>query len=823
METPTVPLDILPELVRDSELKVQFVQEGGNSFVIHTHTARRRSAEEKWLVKRHLRSGGQGSVDLQTRVVEEFGEPSIRAVKRIEIPDLHKAARSKMYQRELETIAKFSQAKFSKLFVTSYGWYLSPGYINIAMEYCELGDLNKYLRNSLLCPENRLPELDTREIVYQVLEALSTMHEENFCHRDLKLANILIKRTGPRWWVKVADFGLSKRGGNDSTTNFSAGSRGYMSPEISGFKDLDSKVDPYAVDMWGLGQVVSRLLTGQVLFPTQLDLGRYYFGDIKFPEKRLRDAGATDDVTDFVKSLTRIEPAKRLTALGALDHPWMDMSLNLDAESRSQNPTEGSETMVDTENPSNVWPDGFGAQPKAEQTTRLKPPPPSNARPDEPSANLGNGGPRSEKAAEAHKESGNQLFKEEKYDLAIEQYTKAIEIIPSSAVYLGNRAAAYMAHFRWEEALADCLKAMDLETPTPKLRLRLGRIYTRLGRPEEALVLYGQIPDLVREKDVNRANHIAKSIKSAREALEVNKDYSSALSFVDQAKVELGTLAPTPREWKLLRAEASIYIWQRDGELAYLAEAEEILRDLLGKDYNDSEAHHLDARIQVTKAMKPTDADGSSTQPTTTNEGPDHTVNTEDTKESVPGDERPTQPTSDINSDSHSVSSMSEYYAKEIVRVKTIGNEAYKKGQFTRAMEIYSDALVIWPSDKTNNARVALNRAQTYIKLGEFQLAIKDCERALRLDPSYEKPHIIKEHAEKLLGETVKQGTDEGEAEQENMKAPGESPSDTRKEASQAQNDATAIICPKCGESFQSQWEFINHARRLDHFVDSDS
>jgi hypothetical protein len=111
MEIPTVPLDILPELVRDSELKVQFVQEGGSSFVIHTHTARRRSAEEKWLVKRHLRSGGQGSVDLQTRVVEEFGEPSIRAVKRIEIPDLHKAARSKMYQRELETIAKFSQAK----------------------------------------------------------------------------------------------------------------------------------------------------------------------------------------------------------------------------------------------------------------------------------------------------------------------------------------------------------------------------------------------------------------------------------------------------------------------------------------------------------------------------------------------------------------------------------------------------------------------------------------------------------------------------------------------------------------------------------------
>ncbi|CAG9944975.1 unnamed protein product [Clonostachys rosea f. rosea IK726] len=821
MEIPTVPLDILPELVRDSELKVQFVQEGGSSFVIHTHTARRRSAEEKWLVKRHLRSGGQGSVDLQTRVVEEFGEPSIRAVKRIEIPDLHKAARSKMYQRELETIAKFSQAKFSKLFVTSYGWYLSPGYINIAMEYCELGDLNKYLRNSLLCPENRLPELDTREIVYQVLEALSTMHEENFCHRDLKLANILIKRTGPRWWVKVADFGLSKRGGNDSTTNFSAGSRGYMSPEISGFKDLDSKVDPYAVDMWGLGQVVSRLLTGQVLFPTQLDLGRYYFGDIKFPEKLLRDVEATDDVTDFVKSLTRIEPAKRLTALGALDHPWMDMSLNPGTESRSENLTEGSETMVDTEDPSNVWPDGFGAQPKCEQTTRPKTAPPSNTKPSEPSANLSSGGTALEKVAEAHKDSGNQFFKDEKYDLAIEQYTKAIETIPSSAVYLGNRAAAYMAHFRWEEAFADCLNAMALETPTPKLRLRLGRIYTRLGRPKEALAQYEKIPGHVREKDVNRANHMENCIKSARDALEVYKDYSSVLSFIDQAKVELGTLAPTPRDWKLLRAEASIYIWQRDGDLVHLVEAEEILRDLLGKDYNDSEAHRLDARIQVTKAMKPAFTDGNSTQPTTTNEGPDQTINTEDTRESVPGDERPTQPTSDVNSDSHSVSLTSEYYAKEIVRVKTIGNEAYKKGQFTKALEVYSDALVIWPRDKTNNARVALNRAQTYIKLGEIQLAIKDCERALRLDPSYEKPHIIKELAEKLLGETAKQGTDEGEAEQE--KAPGESTSETKKEASQAQDDATTIICPKCGESFERRWKFINHARQFDHFVDSDS
>ena len=49
------------------------------------------------------------------------------------------------------------------------------------MEYLPAGDLSKYIDPSL-------PEEQGRQIVYQLLEGLSFMHEAGFAHRDLKPA-----------------------------------------------------------------------------------------------------------------------------------------------------------------------------------------------------------------------------------------------------------------------------------------------------------------------------------------------------------------------------------------------------------------------------------------------------------------------------------------------------------------------------------------------------------------------------------------------------------------------------------------------------------
>ena len=65
----------------------------------------------------------------------------------------------------------------------SFGWYESLGSLCIAMEYCELGDLEDYL--SSVPP---LPEIQAQEITFQTLEGVRYMHENEFAQRDLKPA-----------------------------------------------------------------------------------------------------------------------------------------------------------------------------------------------------------------------------------------------------------------------------------------------------------------------------------------------------------------------------------------------------------------------------------------------------------------------------------------------------------------------------------------------------------------------------------------------------------------------------------------------------------
>lgn len=134
----------LQELVRGSQLPTTF--ESNGQLIIHARSARRRAAQEKWIIKKRLGSGGQAYIDLQERITTGSGPPQLRAVKNLKIPDGRREGSRELYRRELEAIAKFSQAKvclrnlflrlsyvwfltqlwqYSDHFVTSFGWFLS--------------------------------------------------------------------------------------------------------------------------------------------------------------------------------------------------------------------------------------------------------------------------------------------------------------------------------------------------------------------------------------------------------------------------------------------------------------------------------------------------------------------------------------------------------------------------------------------------------------------------------------------------------------------------------------------------------------------------
>ncbi|XP_050302471.1 protein unc-45 homolog B [Anthonomus grandis grandis] len=91
---------------------------------------------------------------------------------------------------------------------------------------------------------------------------------------------------------------------------------------------------------------------------------------------------------------------------------------------------------------------------------------------------------------EKYKEQGNAAFKEEKWDDALQLYTKAINSVKGEpkelAIYYKNRAAAYLKKGEYEKAVNDCDKSLNLCPNDPKALFRRCQALESLQRYEEA-------------------------------------------------------------------------------------------------------------------------------------------------------------------------------------------------------------------------------------------------------------------------------------------------------------------------------------------------
>lgn len=94
--------------------------------------------------------------------------------------------------------------------------------------------------------------------------------------------------------------------------------------------------------------------------------------------------------------------------------------------------------------------------------------------------------------AEKLKKEGNALFGDGKFGEAIGKYTDAISRNPGDHKLYSNRATCFCKLMRWDAAMADCDKAIELEPLFIKAYIRKGKINHCLKQYHKALEAYKQ-------------------------------------------------------------------------------------------------------------------------------------------------------------------------------------------------------------------------------------------------------------------------------------------------------------------------------------------
>lgn len=186
--------------------------------------------------------------------------------------------------------------------------------------------------------------------IYQLLRGLKYLHSANILHRDLKPSNILVNYND--CMLKICDFGLARTSSEDEFLTDYVVTRPYRAPELL----LGSRMYAASVDIWSAGCIFMEMLTGQPLFPvrtrqehpvhhlkliTELlgspdeselaflaeapargQVQAYLSGYVRQP-LAAKFPNITPEACDLAERMLLFDPAKRITAAEALDHPYL--------------------------------------------------------------------------------------------------------------------------------------------------------------------------------------------------------------------------------------------------------------------------------------------------------------------------------------------------------------------------------------------------------------------------------------------------------------------------------------------------------------------
>ncbi len=245
----------------------------------------------------------------QYRIVERIGvggmatvfksyQPTLDRYVAIKVLPAHHARDPvfvKRFEQEARSVAKLTHPNIIQ--IHDFG---EQEVTYIVMEYVDGGTLKDRLKHALPVPE-------AVGFIIQAAEGLACAHRNGIIHRDVKPANMLLRKDGH---LLLSDFGIAKilEGASNLTrVGTGIGTPQYMSPEQGTGQPVDRRSDIYS-----LGIVLFHCLTGRVPFTADnpMTITIKHLHD-PLPYDRLVAEGVPDPIVQVVLKMTAKVPNER--------------------------------------------------------------------------------------------------------------------------------------------------------------------------------------------------------------------------------------------------------------------------------------------------------------------------------------------------------------------------------------------------------------------------------------------------------------------------------------------------------------------------------
>ncbi|KAI1772302.1 hypothetical protein F4818DRAFT_444528 [Hypoxylon cercidicola] len=266
----------------------------------------------KWILGKTIGAGSMGKVKL-ARKEDGTEQVACKIIPRGSTEDNHHSRADKERADQSKEIRTAREAAIVTLLQhphvcgmrdvvrTNYHWYM-------LFEYVNGGQMLDYIIS-----HGKLKEKQARKFSRQIASALDYCHRNSIVHRDLKIENILISKTGD---IKIIDFGLSNLFAPRGHLKTFCGSLYFAAPELLQARAYTGP----EVDIWSFGIVLYVLVCGKVPFDDQSMPAlhaKIKKGLVDYP------SWLSNECRHLLSRMLVTDPRQRATMYEVLNHPWM--------------------------------------------------------------------------------------------------------------------------------------------------------------------------------------------------------------------------------------------------------------------------------------------------------------------------------------------------------------------------------------------------------------------------------------------------------------------------------------------------------------------